>query len=158
MDTRRLIASLILALGIVTLLGRMSGGTGWLWIAVVAAAFLVAWRSERTYGLLAIGTILAGIALGVLLEGNLGWDGAFPVGLGGGLLALDALEPRPSRWPRIAGAILVVVGLVVGIAEAGILGSSWFTILLIVAGAWLVARGGDGDWVYLEPAAEDEHS
>ena len=134
----------------------MSGGTGWLWIGVVAAAFLLAWRRERTYGLLAIGTILAGVALGVLLEGNLGWAGAFPVALGGGLLALDALEPREIRWARIVGLIVVLAGLILGIAEAGVLGSGWFVVLLVVAGAWLVARGADGDWVHLEPAAEDE--
>lgn len=155
MDTRRLIAYLLLALGAVTLLGRISGGSGWLWIAVVAASFLYAWRRERTYGLLVIGAILGGMSIGILLEGNFGWDGAFLVGLGAGFLGIDLVEPRPNRWPRIVGAILGVAGLVVGIAEAGILGSTWFAILLIVAGIWLVARRDDDGWVYVGPEGRD---
>lgn len=151
MDTRRLIAYLLLALGAVTLLGRLSGGSGWLWIAVVAVSFLYAWRRERTYGLLVIGSILAGMSAGILLEGNFGWDGAFLVGLGAGFLGIDLVEPRRNRWPRIVGAIVAVAGLVLGVAEAGILGSTWFAVLLILAGIWLVARRDDDGWVHVGP-------
>ena len=153
MDTRRLIALLLLALGVVALLGRMSGGTGWLWMALVAAAFLVAWQREKTFGLLVIGAVLGGISMGIFLEGNLGWDGAFLVGLGAGLLAIDALQPPPSRWPRLAGAVAIATGLVLGIVEAGVLGSTWFAVLLVGAGIWLAARRRD-DWVHVEPGED----
>lgn len=155
MDTRRLLAYLLLALGAVALLARISGGSGWLWVGVVAAAFLVAWRREGTYGLLAIGSILAGVSLGMLLEGNLGWDGAFLVGLGLGILGIDLAHPRPHRLPRIVGAIVVVAGLGLGIVQAGVLGSTWFGVLLILAGLWLVRRR-DGGWVYVGPPPGSE--
>ena len=151
MDTRRLIAALLIALGVVALLARVSGGTGWLWIAVVAASFLYAYRRERTYGLLVIGAVLAGVSAGILLEGNLGWDGGFLVGLGAGILGIELGDPAPRRWPRIVGAGLVVVGLINGLLQAGILGSAWFALVLIGAGAWLILqRRGDG-WVHVGP-------
>lgn len=151
MEPRRLIAYLLLALGTVTLLGRLSGGTGWLWVAVVAVAFLYAYAREGTYGLLVIGSILSGVAVGILLEGNLHWEGAFLVSLGAGFVAVDLIEPRSNRWPRIVGAIVIVLGLAVGIAQAGVLGSTWFALLLIAAGVYLVVHRQDDSWVHVGP-------
>lgn len=156
MDMRRLIAYLAIALGAVTLLGRLSGGTGWLWVGVVAVAFLYAYSREGTYGLLAIGSVLSGVAVGILLEGNLAWDGAFLVSLGAGFVAIDLVEPRRGPWPRLVGALLILLGLAVGIAQAGILGSTWFAVLLIAAGIYLVARRDDDGWVHVGPPPGSE--
>ena len=156
MDTRRLIALLLVALGVVALLARLPGGAGWLWIAVVAAAFLVAYRREGTYGLLVIGAVLAGVSLGILLEGNLGWDGGFLVGFGAGILGIELGDPAPRRWPRIVGAALVVVGLINGLLQAGVLGSAWFALVLIAAGLWLFLRKRDDGWVHVGPPPGSE--
>lgn len=158
MDTRRLIALMLVALGVVALLARLSGGTGWLWIAVVAVSFLYAYRRERTYGLLVIGAVLAGVSAGILLEGNLGWDGGFLVGLGAGVLGIELGDPTPRRWPRIVGLALVVVGLINGLLQAGILGSTWFALVLIAAGAWLFVRRSDDGWVHVgSPPGTEAH-
>lgn len=161
METRRLIAYILLALGTVTLLARISGGTGWLWVAVVAVGFLYAYAREGTYGLLVIGSILSGVAVGILLEGNLQWEGAFLVSLGAGIGAIDMIEPRASRWPRIVAVIVIVLGLGVGIAQAGVLGSTWFALVLIAAGIYLVVRRhdeGDDGWVHVGPPPDSEAS
>lgn len=156
MDTKRLIALLLVALGVLALLARLSGGTGWLWVGVVAASFLFAYARERTYGLLVIGAVLAGVSAGILLEGNLGWDGGFLVGLGAGVLGIELGDPRRGRWPRIVGVALIAVGLINGLLQAGILGSAWFALVLIGAGAWLlVRRRGDG-WVHVGPPPSSE--
>lgn len=158
MELRRLIAYLAIALGAVTLLGRLSGGTGWLWVSVVAVAFLYAYSREGTYGLLAIGSILSGVAVGILLEGNLAWEGAFLVSLGAGFVAIDLVEPERGPWPRLVGGLLILLGLVVGIAQAGILGSTWFAVVLIGAGVYLVARRRDDGWVHVGPPPGSEAS
>ena len=156
MDTRRLIALLLVALGVVALLARLSGGTGWLWIGVVAISFLYAYNRERTYGLLVIGAVLAGVSAGILLEGNLGWDGGFLVGVGAGILGIELGDPAPRRWPRIVGAALIVVGLVNGLLQAGVLGSAWFALVLIGAGAWLLLRRSGDGWVHVGPPPGSE--
>lgn len=156
MDTRRLIALLFIAIGVVALLARLSGGTGWLWLAVVAVAFLVAYGRERTRGLLVIGSVLAGISVGMLLEGNLGWDGGFLVGLGAGILGIDLFDPTPRRWPRIVGAAVIVIGLINGVLQAGIVGSTWFALVLIGAGIWLALRKRPGGWVVVGPPPDSE--
>lgn len=156
MDTRRLISLLLIAIGVVALLARLSGGTGWLWIAVVAVAFLVAYGRERTRGLLVIGSVLAGVSMGMLLEGNLGWDGGFLVGLGAGFFGIDLYDPAPRRWPRIVGAAVIVVGLVNGLLQAGIEGSTWFAFVLIGAGVWLAVSKRRSDWVVVGPPPADD--
>ena len=156
MDTRRLIALLLIALGVVALLARLSGGTGWLWIAVVAISFLIAYSREGPYGLLVIGAVLAGVSAGILLEGNFGWEGGFLVGVGAGILGIELGDPAPRRWPRIVGVALIVVGLVNGLLQAGILGSAWFALVLIAAGGWLLVRRNPGGWVHVGPPPGSE--
>ena len=43
---------------------------------------LVAYSRKRTYRFLVAGSILAGVAVGILLEQIWGWDGIFLIGLG----------------------------------------------------------------------------
>jgi len=50
---------------------------------------------------LVLGSILGGMAIGILLEGSFGWDGAFLVGLGAGSLAVYAEPGDTLRYYEI---------------------------------------------------------
>jgi hypothetical protein len=157
MNVRRLAAWVLIALGTLALLSRVGPGTGWLWVALAAAGFLVAYRREGTYPFLVVGAVLAGMAAGLLLEGAWGWRGAFLMSLGAGFLAIDRIEPRASRWPIYPAAVLVGVGLVYWLFRTGVLQSFWFPFLLIVAGVYLLRRTGDG-WVEVGERAEGKRA
>jgi hypothetical protein len=155
MKAKDLVAYALIAIGVVALLGRLSGGAGWLWVGLVAIGFLWAWVAQKSYGLLITGCILAGIAVGILLESSWGWNGAFLISLGIGFVMIDRLETRQNKWPLYVGGILAVLGVLIGILETGFLGSFWFALLLIAGGVFLLTRSGNSDntagWVKVEP-------
>jgi HRDC domain len=157
MKAKDLVAYALIAVGVVALLGRLSGGAGWLWVGLVAVGFLWAWVAQKSYGFLVTGCILAGVAVGILLESSWGWSGAFLISLGIGFVMIDRLETRQNKWPLYVGAILAVLGVLIGILETGFLGSFWFALLLIAGGVFLLtrSRGSDkdntGGWVKVEP-------
>ncbi len=146
MNNPRFIAFALIGFGIIALASRFGGdtgwlwNTGWLWVGLVAAGFLMAYSRKRTYRFLVAGSILAGIAAGILLEQTWGWDGIFLIGLGLGFFAIDQVERRPNRWPRIVAAILIGLGLLSGLSDSGIFGSVWFAIALIAGGIYLLKR------------------
>jgi hypothetical protein len=82
MDRRHLLAYGLIAFGVLALLARASGGTGWLWLGVVAAVALTAYVNTRTYGFLLARRRAAGSALGILLTDLFACDGVFLVSLG----------------------------------------------------------------------------
>jgi len=142
MMRRELVAYGLIGLGVLALLARVSGGAGWLWIALVAAALLATYVSQRTYGLLVVGGLLAGTSVGILLQQLFPrCDGVFLISLGAGLIAIDAVERREPRWPRSVGVGLAALGLILSLATSGVLSSVWFALLLIVVGAAVLWRG-----------------
>ena len=136
----KVLAYILIGLGALFLLSRIDVDTGWLWVGIVAAAFLYGYVRKKSYGLLVAGSVLTGVAVGLLLEESWGWNGAFLVSLGVGFLAIDRVEPRQSRWPLYVAGLLVVLGLVTGLSEAGLLGSFWFALILIGGGVYLLNR------------------
>lgn len=155
MKAKDLVAYALIAVGVVALLGRLSGGAGWLWVGLVAIGFLWAWVAQKSYGFLVTGCILAGVAVGILLESSWGWSGAFLISLGIGFVMIDRLETRHNKWPLYVGAILAVLGVLIGILETGFLGSFWFALILIAGGVFLLTRNRGSDssagWVKVEP-------
>lgn len=161
-------AYLLIGLGALALLARLSGGAGWLWLGLVAAALLVAYAQQRTYGFLVLGGVLAGSAVGLLLQSVFPrGEGVFLISLGLGLVAIDRVERRTPRWSWVLGWVLTGLGVVTGLASSGLLSSTWFALLLIAAGALLLwrrreaaafppqVRGGPGpspDAVHPKPA------
>jgi hypothetical protein len=142
MMRREWVAYGLIGLGVLALLARVSGGAGWLWIALVAAALLATYVSQRTYGLLVVGGLLAGTSVGILLQQLFPrCDGVFLISLGAGLIAIDVVERREPRWPRSVGVGLAALGLILALATSGVLGSVWFALLLIVVGAAVLWRG-----------------
>ena len=147
MSGRQAVAWVLIGAGAIALLARVGPGTGWLWVALAAAGFLAAYRQQGTYAFLVVGSILAGVAAGILLEGAWGWPGAFLMCLGAGFLVIDRVEPKESRWPIYPAAILIGLGLVYWLFRAGIVQSLWFPFLLIIAGIYLLRRPERSEWV-----------
>ncbi len=155
---QRLLAFILIAIGTLAILARVSEGAAWLWVALAAGGFLYSYSRRKDYGMLVTGSVLAGVAIGILLEASWGWNGAFLISLGAGFLAIDRVEPKSNHWPLYAAAILGSLGLLVGLLENGILSSIWFALLVIVIGVVLIARGekafGDGKWISFKAAPE----
>lgn len=151
MKSQQLIAYILIALGVMALLARFTGGAGWLWVTLVAAALLWGYTIQKNYGLLVAGSIVMGVAIGLLLENNWGWNGAFLVSLGIGFIMIDRIETRQNRWPFYVGAMIAAFGVIAGLLASGFLGSFWFALLLIVAGAFLLSRDKQDNWVKVEP-------
>lgn len=144
MTNTRLVAYALIAIGTVALLSRLTGDAGWLWVGLVAAAFLLAYRRQRLYAFLVLGSVLMGVAVGILLEGSWHWPGSFLVSLGAGFAAVDLAAPRPNRWPRTVGLGVIALGVVVGLMESGILTSWTFALVLIAGGVALITLGRGG--------------
>lgn len=158
MTARTLFAYVLLGFGGLALLARVGPDTGWLWVALGAVGFLAAYRKERTYAFLVIGGVLAGVAVGLLLEGAWRWPGAFLIALGAGFMLIDRLEPRRSRWPIYPAAVLIGLGLLVWLFRAGVLQSLWFPLLMIVAGIYLLRRPRTDNWVEVDEPSRQPQS
>lgn len=139
MDRRRLAAALIGSAALLSV-GRIADADGWLWVALAASAFLIAYARQRVRGLLVLGCVLAGVAAGLLL-GGLGVPGAFWVSLGVGVMAIDRIEPEPDKRTLRIGAGLGAFGLLWGVVAAGWLYDGRFALLLLVLGGLLLLEG-----------------
>ncbi len=136
MKNERLIAYVLIAVGVVALLSRL-GSADWLWIALVAAALLAGYVTRKNYGFLVAGSICAGLSVGTLI----GTPSGVLISLGAGLLAVDRVEPRPNRWPLYLAGVLAGVGLLYGVGN--IFDSFWTALIFIAGGAYLLLREKD---------------
>lgn len=141
MNDTRLISYILIGIGVVALISSSAGIFSWLWVALLSAAFLAAYLwSPKYYGLLVVGGLLSGVAVGLAL-GNFA---AMLISLGAGFFVIDSIAPRQSHWPLYPAVILALFGLLVAIERAGILQSLWFPVLLIAIGGYLLFSEQEG--------------
>jgi len=139
------LARLLFAIAVfaaLVLLALSVGSGAWLWLLTAATVVLYLYGRTGAYPLLVVGALLAGAALGILLEATLRWSGAFLVSLGTAAVTVEAIEERPGHWPVAVGLAFVGLGLLVGIVDAG--PGAVLLASLLVGGAvvWrLLARG-----------------
>jgi hypothetical protein len=135
MNKGRLIAYLLIAIGAISLLSR-TGEANWLWMGSVAAAFIAAYASRKNYGFLVAGSVLAGVAVGMLFPTQAGKLLSLAVGF----FVIDRVEPRPNRWPFYVAGILAALGLLSAFTSSGLFGSAGFGLLLVALGVFLLLR------------------
>ncbi|MFO7961388.1 MAG: hypothetical protein R6U94_10620 [Nitriliruptoraceae bacterium] len=162
MATNRVLGLLLIGLGGILLLAVTTDIGGEVVVGFAGLAFLGAYATHRTYGLLIPGGILTGLGAGLLLEtAGVGGDVA-AFGLGAGFVSIAVIDQlvTPGRsawwWPLIPGGVLLVssAGSVTGIPD---LGRYLLPAVLIVIGAvLLLRRGGDGATDRDEPAAREQ--
>ncbi len=147
MATNRVLGLLLIGLGGILLLTVTTDIGGEVVVGSVGLAFLIAYATNRAYGLLIPGGILTGLGAGLLLEhAGIGGDVA-ALGLGAGFVAIAVVDRlvTPGRsawwWPLIPGGVLLVssAGSVTGIPD---LGRYLLPAVLIVIGAVLLLRPG----------------
>lgn len=139
MTTRdRQVGLMLLAFGALLLLNNLSGAdAGWLWVGAIATVFLYGHRTRHEPGLAVPGGVLAGVAVGILLENITPFDGIFLLGLAGGFYLITVLEPRIHAWALWpSGVLSVIAGMVLVSSNAWL-----FTALLILGGLYLLNRG-----------------
>lgn|SRR5690606_8607813 len=107
------------ALATAILVAYLVGSAGWLWVTLAGVFFLALHGRLDTYPFLVVGALLAGAGIGTLLEVTWRWSGAFLSSIGAAALTVEALAPRPGRWAFSIGIGLLVLGTVVGLADAG---------------------------------------
>ncbi|MFO7778997.1 MAG: hypothetical protein R6V28_11640 [Nitriliruptoraceae bacterium] len=162
MATNRVLGLLLIGLGGILLLAVTTDIGGEVVVGFAGLAFLGAYATQRTYGLLIPGGILTGLGVGLLLEtaGVGGEVAAF--GLGAGFVAIAVIDQlvTPGRsawwWPLIPGGVLLVssAGSVTGIPD---LGRYLLPAVLIVIGAVLLLRqGGDQTPDHDQPATHEQ--
>lgn len=148
---------ILIALGVVFLIGNYVANLGSLLFLALGAAFLIARIVQREYGLAVPAGILLGFGTFVALTAN-GWltdtspettqGGWFFILLGAGFLAVYLIGARPALiWPLFPATILVGFGLLL-IGQNNL---TWFTrferlvdfwpLALVGIGLWLLARG-----------------
>lgn len=147
---------LLIALGVVFLLGNAFPNLGSLLFLALGTAFLVARVVQREYGFAVPAGILLGFGTFVALTAN-GWlldtgadtaqGGWFFILLGAGFLLVYLLGARPARrWPLFPATILAAFGLVLigqdnlaWFARLGWLVHLW-PLILVAIGLWLLVR------------------
>lgn len=147
---RRYVPGLVLVvIGGVLLLARQQLLSGDLSVLVIGTVFLIAYAFTGHPGLLVPGGILTGLGAGIAARDRVAEGGATVLlGLGAGFLLIYLAEwarggRRPgSWWPVIPGGILITIGLLQVARAEGMLTTlaSWWPILLILLGVWLIAR------------------
>lgn len=136
MQSNKLLAYILIGIGSLFLLSRINFGNDWLWIALISAAFLWAYRRQKRYGFLITGSILAGLGVGILLNS---WTGLL-LSLAIGFYAIERVEPRKNRWPVLTAAILAGIGLLGWLIDTDFFGSFAFALMLLGGGAYLLLR------------------
>lgn len=141
----RTLGVLLVALGVVLIVGRWLGVGAEAIVALLGIGFLSAYVATRAYGFLIPGGILTGLGTGVVVAAA-GGPGASPVlGLGVGFLTIAVVDravagwERPGWWwPLIPGGILTIVG-VSEIPELEPIARYLLPAALIAVGIWLIA-------------------
>ncbi|MDR7417852.1 MAG: hypothetical protein QN178_02970 [Armatimonadota bacterium] len=147
---RELVAGTILfVLGLVFLAIRITGSGGQYVLVAVGVAFLLAYVWSRDDDLLAPGSLITGLGLGIALQ-PVGWEEGTSVllGLGVGLLGMYVLSMTMTKRPNapfaslIPGTALLVLGLLEALADGGLLRfiARWWPLAPVVAGGAILWR------------------
>jgi hypothetical protein len=145
MDAHRIVGLVLIGVGAALLLIMTTDLGGEVVLLVLGVGFLVAYASNRVYGLLIPGAILVGLGAGLVAAGQGAPDAAGALGLGLGFVAIAIVDRlrAPGRggwwWPFIPGGILVVTSLpaLTGLPE---LGPYLVPAALVVVGLLLLVR------------------
>jgi hypothetical protein len=135
----------LIGLGVFLLIAQTTGVGGEAIVAVIGAAFLVAYAFTRQYGFLVPGGIVTGLGVGIIVETQLGGGSAVLLGLGLGFISIYLVDTlvatRPAGWwPLIPGGILATIGVFVAAGQEGWLAeiARLWPLALIVIGAYVI--------------------
>ena len=123
-----------------TVLARLIGSSAWLWTGLLGAGLLVAYARLATRAFLIGGALLVGSGVGILFEATLGWEGAYLMSVGAGLVTAEGIDTRPGRYALLIGGLLASLGLVLAVAAAGTAALVGLCLLAAALGAIAATR------------------
>ncbi len=133
---RQLGIGLLVLAGLVVLASFNGALSGFFTLGTLALGFLVAHRRTRLHGLAVPGGILAGIAIGVLLEGITPFSGIAVAGIAFGFWLVKILEPQRHAWAGYVALGFAAIAGLVFVTE-----NAWAVALaLILAGVYVLSR------------------
>lgn len=133
---RQLGIGLLALAGLVVLAGFNGAITAFFVLSMMALGFLVAHRRTKLHGLAVPGGILAGIAIGVLLEGITPFEGVAVLGIAFGFWLVQILEPQRHQWAGYVALGFAAIAGIVFVTE-----NAWFVALaLILGGVYVLGR------------------
>lgn len=143
----RVAAYVLIALGLILLVGQWLGVGGEAVVAVIGIAFLVAYSATSQYGFLIPGAIMTGLGVGIIYQTRYGGGAAVVLGLGLGFVAIYVAgavrhQFAGNWWPLIPGGVLTGIGLLAAANQQGLAGdvARWWPVLLIAFGLYLIVR------------------
>lgn len=125
-------AAIVLVVVALAFLARLIGSSTWLWTGLLGAGLLVAYARLGTRAFLIVGALLVGSGVGILFEATFGWEGAYLMSVGAGLVTAEGIDTRPGRYALLIGGLLAGLGVVLAVAAAG---TTAFIGLCLVAAA-----------------------
>lgn len=131
------VAVAVVAVVLLAVFARLIGSSAWLWTGLVGTALLVAFSLLGTRAFLIAGAFLVGSGVGILFEATFGWEGAYLMSVGAGLVVAEGLDSRPGRYALLVGSLLACLGLVLAVAAAGT--ASLVGLCLVAAAVGAVA-------------------
>ena len=149
---RLLAGSVLISLGLIFFALQFVNESQQLFILLVSGALLVGgYLYVGNYALLVPGSILLGLGVGTLGEGQLfGFDNFERIGLGAGFLMIWVIamirERRTPWWPLLPGGILILAGMPRGSAAVDfVFAYGWPLALVIIGLLLLFGVIGSGD-------------
>lgn len=152
-EGRLWLGAVLVAIGVLFLLGQYVPDLGRYVPLLVGLALLGVFFATRAYGFLVPGGIVTGVGTGIVLaEAVPGAGGLFLVSLGAGFALIWVLGsllrlPENHWWPLVPGAIVATIGLVDLAGEQGQLREALrigWPLLLIAIGAIVIVRARSG--------------
>jgi hypothetical protein len=127
----------LFGLAALILLGTINGAVeGFVWVGAVALAFFYGYRSSKQHGLVVPAGILAGVSVGILLEGITPFDGIFLFGLAGGFWLVRLLEPLRHAWAQYPALVLSAIAGLVFVSS-----NAWLVALVLIGvGIYLLGK------------------
>lgn len=150
MRERTVPGALLIAIGLFLLVVQQFDFGGEVVVALIGAAFLVAYALTRQYALLVPGGIMTGLGIGVIVEvRGPGGGSAAVLGLGLGFVAIYVIDRlirneawEGNWWPLIPGSILTLIGLSLLSQTRWVWAfiGKWWPLALVLIGLWILTR------------------
>ncbi len=145
----RIVGACLLILGILALIGQLTGRGDWFgyaFLLTIAAGFLVAYYQSKQIGFLIPGAIVGALGLAVFFMETFSlpeiYGSTFVLGfLGLAFFCIYLLGSRPNAWPLYpAFSLWGIAALVLMVGDdTYYIGKIAFPALLILAGIWWIA-------------------
>ncbi len=140
---------MLLGVAGLVLLSTINGAIeGFFWVGAIALGFFYAYRQTGQHGLVVPAGVLAGISLGILLEGITPFDGIFMLGFASGFWGIKFLEPQRHAWAQYPAWVLTAIAGIVFVSE-----NAWLVALSLVAlGVYLLGKKSNISQIEVAPA------